>query len=215
MKKFSDKGKTMLTEEDFKLRKLEEAKRMYPLKSFSLKKENVLWQEAILMYYGIQFDIQKMSYIEQFINEIDQFGIYDVFLSSDFFIKSPQNSFKLMDFVNWLKEKDFEIPEHLEIIVESSKLTIKTEEENDTPSNSNKSPLHSCKFSVLVQELSIRLAKTLSKEPSYKGRPSTEIIHFAKFIEFRKTVKFIKSGKDFVDDTYQRWISPHLSKKNN
>lgn len=91
---------------------LEDQRIIRPLTDKWCKKDYVLPSQACLVYYGIEPSLDSFPSDIQILNKIDHLGMFDILMSSKF-ILTQQRDVDLHRFVNWLKEKGFEIPKHL------------------------------------------------------------------------------------------------------
>ncbi len=98
---------------EFKKLHLEQERGISPLKSHWVKKDFMQPCEAVLVYYQIEPAMEQLKVRDmQIIKSVDYLGLYDVLMSSEFMMESGQ-CVKLVDFIQWVMSKGFDIPEHL------------------------------------------------------------------------------------------------------
>ena len=193
----------MTAEIEFKKKNLEHAEKNNPLQEHWLKKDFVQPSEAVLIYYGVSPSSNSMGIAnEQTIQMVDWQGLYDVLLSSKFFLHR-RGAFELPEFIEWLVEKGFEIPKHLQNKEQHNATGDEVDEDKEISVE-----LSSIRLPVLIGEVARRLMVKLAKDPRYQGKAATDIIREAKeFKTLRTLVSLYRDGKDYSDTQYQRWTS--------
>ena len=189
----------MASEIEFKKKNLERFQKDNLLEPHWLKKDFIFPMQAVLIYYGINPANDSMfGRDEQFIRMVDWRGVYDVLLSSKF-LQYNRGDLELAKFVEWLVEKDFPLPVHLQKEKDDNYCDKEAGEEADYDIL-----ISSVKLPVLLGEIARRLMVKLAKEAKYKEKPSTEIIeHSDEFKTLRALIKILRD-KDFRKEWYQQ-----------
>ncbi|NGX51766.1 MAG: hypothetical protein KR126chlam5_00049 [Candidatus Anoxychlamydiales bacterium] len=174
-----------------------------PLNNYRLKKDYLNIYEAIFIYYRIEpLDQQELYWKgitnEKIINCIDIEYIFEIIQDSDLLI-SPRRGVLLNDFIKFLKNKGFDIPEHLN---KDLKKTI------NKHSYSEKQELLTYDLKKLspnqLQRLTARgFAVYLWKKKKYKKTSANELVQKK---DYKEAMKLINS-EDISEETLASWIS--------
>ncbi len=189
---------------EYKKHMSEQKQTFSPLKPHWLKKDFVQPCEAVLIYYQIEpAKGMSMGRNDQIINAVDYLEIYDVLMSSEFIIKSAR-SIKLIDFIKWLINKDFEIPEHFKSVFELKNNNIK--HSNDEKTNIKKEILNFDLKKMRPDQLQKLISRAYA---AYYWKKKKSIISANELVtktDFRNLMELIDADK--IDGkTKASWIS--------